>query len=348
MLVRSFCAFSKRGLRDCPLICGYVRDVIGIEDVRVAARRLDGNAYVTPVISSPVLDNKLGVSALLKAESLQRTGSFKFRGAYNKIASVPADTRRRGVLAFSSGNHAQAVALAASLLGAPATIVMPVDAPAVKLAGTKRYGAEIVTYDRYAEDREQIGLTIAQERGLTLVRPFDDPLVIAGQGTISLELAEQAGDVDALLAPVSGGGLIAGCALAAKALHPATRVLGVEPETADDYRRSLAADRRVAIDVPRTIADALQVTTPGELTFTINRDLLEGIVTVTDTELIEAMRFGFEQLKLVLEPGGAAALAALLSGRVEFEIGARVAVILSGANVDPVRFCELLSNQRHG
>lgn len=291
-----------------------------------------------------MLDDQLGVLALLKAESLQRTGSFKFRGAYNKIASIPADTRSRGVLAFSSGNHAQAVALAASLLGAPATIVMPADAPAIKIAGTKRFGAEIITYDRYNEDREQIGLAIARERGLTLVPPFDDPLVIAGQGTISLELAKQAGEVDALLAPVSGGGLIAGCAVATKALHPSTRVLGIEPETADDYRRSLVADRRVTIEVPRTIADALQVTAPGELTFTINRGLLEGIVTVTDNELVEAMRFAFEQLKLVLEPGGAAALAALLSGRVEFAQGARVAVILSGANVDPVRFCDLLSS----
>jgi threonine dehydratase len=320
--------------------------VIGLDDVRIAARRLQGIAYVTPVIRSLALDHELSVSALLKAESLQRSGSFKFRGAYNKIASVPTQTRRRGVVAFSSGNHAQAVALAALLLGAPATIVMPADAPAGKLAGTRRYGAEVVTYDRYAEDREQIGLAIAQERGLTLVRPFDDPLVIAGQGTIALELVEQAGDLDALLAPVSGGGLIAGCALALKALHPSAQVFGVEPETADDYRRSLAAGRRVAIEVPRTIADALQVTTPGELTFTINRDLLDGIVTVTETELVEAMRFAFEQLKLVLEPGGAAALAALLAGRAEVELDARVAVILSGGNVDPMRFCELLGPDR--
>ena len=297
---------------------------------------------MTPVVRSSALDERLGAKALLKAESLQRTGSFKFRGAYNKIASVPVDTRRRGVLAFSSGNHAQAVAHAAEQLGAPATIVMPVDAPAVKLAGTRRYGAEVVTYDRYAEDREQIGLAIAQERGLTVVRPFDDPLVIAGQGTAALELVEQAGDVVALRAPVSGGGLIAGCALAVKAPHPSAQIWGVEPDTADDYRRSLAADRRVAIDVPRTIADALQVTTPGELTFTINRALLEGIVTVTDAELVEAMRFAFEHLKLVLEPGGAAALAALLAGRVAVASGARVGAILSGANIDSVRFCELL------
>jgi threo-3-hydroxy-L-aspartate ammonia-lyase len=316
--------------------------IMGIEDIRAAARRLEGVAFTTPVIKSPALDHQLGINAVLKAESLQRTGSFKFRGAYNKIASIPPDTRRRGVLAFSSGNHAQAVALAASLLGAAATIVMPADAPAVKLAGTQRYGAEIVTYDRYAEDREEIGFAIAHERGLTVVRPFDDPLVIAGQGTIALELLEQAGGFDALLAPVSGGGLIAGSALAVKALAPSARILGVEPEIADDYRRSLAADRRVAIDVPRTIADALAVRTPGELTFAINRTLLDDIVTVAETELIDAMRFAFEQLKLVLEPGGAAALAALLAGRVEFKSGARVAVILSGGNVDHVRFCELL------
>jgi threonine dehydratase len=321
--------------------------VVGIQDVRAAARCLKGNAYVTPVIWSSTLDEQVGLSVLLKTESLQRTGSFKFRGAYNKISSIPGDRRRRGVLAFSSGNHAQAVAVAASLFDVPATIVMPADAPALKLAATRRHGAEVVTYDRYSEDRERIGVEIAQERGLTLVRPFDDPLVIAGQGTIALELLKQAGAVDALVAPVSGGGLIGGCAVALKALHPSADVWGVEPETADDYRRSLAADRRVVIDVPRTIADALQVTTPGELTFAINRALLEGIVTVSDTELIEAMRFAFDQLKLVLEPAGAAALAAVLAGRIEFESGARVAVILSGGNVDPVRFCELLG-EGHG
>jgi threonine dehydratase len=321
--------------------------VIGIEDVRAAARRLDGIAHLTPVITSAALDRQASISALLKAESLQRTGSFKFRGAYNKIASVPPDTRRRGVVAFSSGNHAQAVALAASLLGAPATIVMPADAPGVKFAGTRRYGAEVITYDRYAEDREQIGLAIAEERGLALVRPFDDPLVIAGQGTVALELVEQAGGVDALLAPVSGGGLIAGCAIALKALCPSVRVFGVEPETADDYRRSLAAGRRATIDVPLTIADSLQVTTPGELTFAINRRLLAGIVTVADEEIIEAMRFAFEELKLVLEPGGAAALAALLAGKAPLQEGTRAAVILSGANIDPARLCALLTTAGH-
>jgi threo-3-hydroxy-L-aspartate ammonia-lyase len=315
--------------------------VIGIDDVRAAAGRLDGVVNRTPVITSPALDERAAARVLLKAESLQHTGSFKFRGAYNKVVSIPPGDRERGVLAFSSGNHAQAVALACSLLGASATIVMPADAPAMKLAGTRQHGAEVVTYDRYTEDREHIGRRIAKQRGLTVVPPFDDPLVIAGQGTAALELVEQAGGLDLLLAPVSGGGLVAGCAIAVKALCPSARVIGVEPEAADDYRRSLAADRRIAIEVPRTIADALQVTMPGELTFAINRRLLDGIVTVSDTELVEGMTFGFERLKLVLEPGGAAGLAALLAGKISVAAGSRIGVMLSGGNIDPARFCEL-------
>lgn len=316
--------------------------MVDIDDLRAGARRLDGVAVRTPVITSAVLDERLHVRALLKAESLQRTGSFKFRGAYNKIASIPPADRERGVLAFSSGNHAQAVALAASLLGARATIVMPADAPALKLERTRSYGAEVVIYDRYVEDREEIGLRIARDRDLTLVPPFEDPLVIAGQGTAALELVEQGGDLDLLLAPVSGGGLIAGCAIAIKARCPGARVVGVEPAAGDDYRRSLAAGRPITIDVPRTIADSLQVTAPGALTFAINRSLLDTIVTVADAELVAAMRFAFEQLKLVLEPGGAAGLAALLAGKVALEPGARVGVVLSGGNVDTARFCELL------
>jgi threonine dehydratase len=316
---------------------------VTIEDVRAAAGRLDGVADRTPVVTSRALDERVGGPVLMKAESLQRTGSFKFRGAYNRIVSIPAAERDRGVLAVSSGNHAQAVALAASLLGMPATIVMPEDAPAIKLARTRGYGAEIVIYDRYGERRDRIGLELAAERGLTIVDPFDDPLVIAGQGTAALELLETVGGVDLLLAPVSGGGLIAGCAVAVKALLPKARVIGVEPELADDYRRSLEAGRRIEIDVPRTIADALQVPCAGELTFAINRELLERIVTVSEAELVEAMRFGFEHLKLVLEPGGAAGLAALLAGRVpEAAVGARVGLILSGGNIDVSRFGELL------
>jgi len=316
--------------------------MVDFEDVRAAALCLDGVVHRTPVITSRTLDRRAGLHVGLKAEALQRTGSFKFRGAYNKLASIGPGERERGVLAFSSGNHAQAVALAASLLGAPATIVMPADAPAIKLAATRAYGAEVLTYDRYREDREQIGLEIARQRGLTLVRPFDDPEVIAGQGTAALELVEDWGEVDLLLAPVSGGGLAAGCAIAAKALYPDTRVIGVEPEAGDDYRRSLAAGRRIAIDVPRTIADALQATMAGELTFAINRELLDAVVAVSDADLVGAMRFAFERLKLVLEPGGAAGLAALLANRVALEGATRVGVILSGGNVDPARFHQLL------
>jgi threo-3-hydroxy-L-aspartate ammonia-lyase len=318
--------------------------VIEIDDIRAAAQRLEGVVRRTPLITSPRLDERVGARVQLKAESLQHTGSFKFRGAYNKILAIPPGDRERGVLAVSSGNHAQAVALASSMFGASATIVMPADAPAMKLAGTRHYGAEIVTYDRYQEGREQIGQELAEQRGLTVVPPFDDPLVIAGQGTAALELVEQAGGLDLLLAPVSGGGLIAGCATVVKALCPGARVIGVEPEAADDYRRSLAADRRIAIEVPRTIADALQVTMPGELTFAINRVLLDGIVTVSDGELVQGMRFAFERLKLVLEPGGAAGLAALLAGKVAVDAGTRVGVILSGANIDATHFCQLMAS----
>jgi threo-3-hydroxy-L-aspartate ammonia-lyase len=320
--------------------------VLSIDDIRAAAERLEGVAHHTPVITSRTLDQLTGAHVLSKAEPFQRGGAFKFRGAYNKIAALTPEERASGVVAFSSGNHAQAVALAASLLDARATIVMPKDAPALKLAATRGYGAEIVTYDRYREDRARIAHELARQRGLMVVPPFDDSLVIAGQGTAALELVEETGAVDLLLAPVSGGGLIAGCTIAVKALCPSARVIGVEPEAGDDYRRSLTTGRRIAIDVPATIADALQVTVPGELTFEINRRLLDAIVTVSDDELVRAMRFAFERLKLVLEPGGAAGLAALLAHRVEVAPASRVGVILSGGNVDPERFAQLVAD--HG
>jgi threonine dehydratase len=316
--------------------------MIGIDDVRRAAARIEGVAHRTPTVTSRSLDQAVGARVYLKAELLQRTGSFKFRGAFSKIAALPSEKRRRGVVAFSSGNHAQAVALAARLLETSATIVMPADAPALKLAATRQYGAEVITYDRYRDDREEIGGRIARERGLTLVRPFDDLDVIAGQGTAALELIDDAPGLDLLLAPVSGGGLIAGCATAVKAGCPGARVIGVEPEAGDDHARSLAAGHRVSIAIPETIADALRLTSPGELTFAINQSLLDGVATVSDAELIDAMRFAFERLKLVLEPGGAAGLAALLAGRVELSGGSRVGVILSGGNVDPATFSRLL------
>jgi threonine dehydratase len=314
--------------------------VIGLEDVRAAAGRLRSVAHQAPVLSSATIDGLTDATVLLKAENFQRTGSFKFRGAYNRISSLPAGTN--GVAAYSSGNHAQAVALAARLCGLPAAVVMPEDAPASKVAATRGYGAEVITYDRYTQDREELGRELSRERGFVLVPPYDDPLVMAGQGTAGLELLEQAGDLDVLVAPVSGGGLIAGCATAVTTLKPGIRVIGVEPEAGDDTLRSLRAGRRVAIDVPRTIADGLQVGIPGELTFEVNRRLLEDVVTVSDRELVQTMALLFERMKLVVEPSGAAGLAAVLSGRIDVA-GARVGVILSGGNVSASRFAELTS-----
>jgi threonine dehydratase len=310
--------------------------VIELDDVRAAAARLAGVAHRTPVVTSRTLDGLAGCAVFLKPENLQRGGAFKFRGAYNKIASLDAPA---GVAAFSSGNHAQAVAIAASLLGTTAVILMPEDAPAAKLAATRGYGAEVVTYDRWSEDREALGAALAADRRLELVRPYDDPLVMAGQGTAALELLEDAGPLDALVVPVGGGGLIAGCATVAKGLGPRTRVIGVEPEAGNDTQRSLAAGERIDNGVPQTIADGLQANVPGELTFEVNRRRVDEIVTVSDAELVAAMTFAFDRLKLVLEPSGAAALAALLAGRVG--VHGRVGAVLSGGNVGVERFREL-------
>jgi threonine dehydratase len=305
--------------------------VIGPADVRAAARVLDGIAHRTPVVRS----RTLGEHVVLKPESLQRAGAFKFRGAYNKIASLPRGT---DVLAFSSGNHAQATALAARLLGAKATILMPTDAPRSKMEATKGYGAEIVTYDRYAEDRDALAAVLAGERGLELVRPYDDELVMAGAGTAALELIEDAGVVDTLVVPVGGGGLIAGSATIAKDLG-VRRVVGVEPQAGDDWRRSLAAGRIVAIDVPRTIADGLQTHAPGALTWEVGSRLVDEVVTVTDDQIVEAMRFAFERLKLVIEPSGAVGIAAVLAGIVE---ATSIGIVVSGGNVGADRFVELV------
>ena len=312
--------------------------MIGLDDVRAAARRLEGTAHRTPVLHSRTLDARVGARVLIKAECMQRTGSFKFRGAYNKISSLSHEERTRGVAAFSSGNHAQAVALAARLHGTSATIVMPEDAPALKLDATRGYGAEVVTYDRYNEDREAIGTRLAEERGLVLVRPFDDPLVIAGQGTAALELLDETGELDVLVAQV-GGGLIAGCATV---VAPGARVVGVEPDDGDDTKRSLESGTRTEIPVSRSIADALQVPKPGEITFDINRRLLDSIATVSDADLIEAMKFLFERMKLVAEPGGAAGVAALLAGEIDIEPDTTIGVIVSGGNIGAARFSELL------
>ena len=311
--------------------------VITLEDVQAAAGRIAGLAHRTPVLTS----RTLGDGVHLKAECFQRSGAFKFRGAYNKLASLPPG---RDVIAYSSGNHAQAVALAARLRGVHATIVMPEDAPAAKLAATRGYGAEVVTYDRWSESREEIGTRLAEERGLELVRPYDDPFVMAGQGTVALELLEEVPELDVLVVPVSGGGLIAGCATVLKTLRPGARVVGVEPAAGDDHARSLAAGDRVRIDIPRTIADGLGAPEPGELTWPINRELVDEFVTVTDEEMVEAMAFLFDRLKVVVEPSGAVGVAALLHGRVPATD--RIGIVLSGGNVGAARFAELVGGRR--
>jgi threonine dehydratase len=311
----------------------------GLADIQAAARRLGGVVRRTPLLAATPLDESTGGSLLFKAECLQRTGSFKFRGAYNRLVQLDAAARRTGVVAFSSGNHAQGVAAAARMLGIPATIVMPANAPDIKLANTRALGAEVVLYDRFSEDREGIARRIVAERGATLVPAFDDPHIVADQGTVGLELMQQAADLgmtpDQVLVPTSGGGLTAGVAIAVRALAPATAVYGIEPEAFDDTRRSLAAGTLLA-NPPgaRSICDALQSSPPGQLTFAVNRDRLAGILTVSDAEVEAAMARAFRDLKLVVEPGGAVALAAALAGRVSLE-GRTTAVILSGGNVDP-------------
>jgi threonine dehydratase len=301
-----------------------------------------GVAHRTPVVTSRTLDARTGAAAFLKCENLQRMGAFKFRGAYNRIAQLTPEERVGGVVAFSSGNHAQGIALAARICGVPAAIVMPSDAPASKVAATRGYGAEVVLYDRKAMNRGAIAADLARERGATLVPPYDDAAIIAGQGTVALELLEDVPDLDVLLVCTGGGGLLAGCALAATALRPGIAIYGVEPAAGDDFARSIAAGTRVEIPVPDTIADGQQTTSPGELTFPIVRRLCAGILTVTDDELRGAMRFAFERLKLVMEPSGASGLAALLGGKLDVS-GRRVGVVVSGGNVDPVRYAEIIA-----
>ena len=316
------------------------RPPITLDDVRDAAARIEGVAHRTPVLRSRTLDEAVGAEVLLKCENFQRMGAFKFRGAYNAVSRLGAGRLARGVAAYSSGNHAQAVALAARELGTTAVIVMPQDAPRSKRAATEGYGAEIVTYDRYTGDRVAIAEALAAERGLALIPPYEHPQVMAGQGTAVLELLEDAGELGAVLAPVGGGGLIAGTATAAKGLYPGIRIVGVEPEAGDDTRRSLEAGRRIEIPVPHTIADGQAVHTPGELTFSVNRRLVDEIALVGDDDIRAAMRFAFERLKIVVEPSGASALAALLTGRVG-ALPRRVGVIVSGGNIDTRRFAEL-------
>jgi threonine dehydratase len=318
-----------------------------IEHVRAAAARLKGRVVPTPLLEAPALNARLGFRLLVKAETLQRTGSFKFRGALNTLLQLDANARRAGVVAFSSGNHAQGVAAAAQLLDIPATIVMPTDAPALKVANTRGYGAAVVLYDRWRESREAIAAGIAAERGASLVPPYDDARVVAGQGTAGLELVEQAAALDArldaLVVPASGGGLVAGCALALAADSPATKVYSAEPDGLDDLRRSLIAGERLANDpAARSICDALLAPMPGEITFAVNRRLLAGGLAVSDDEVLYAMAIAFAEFKLVVEPGGAAALATVMSGKLDAK-GKTVAVVASGGNVDPETFIKAIA-----
>lgn len=321
-----------------------------VADVHAAADRIAGQAVRTPLLESPLLNRRLGGRLLVKAECLQRTGSFKFRGAFNRISMIPEPDRARGVVAYSSGNHAQGVAAASRLLGAPATIVMPSDAPAVKLANTEAWGATVVTYDRYTEVREEIGAEIAERTGATIVRPYDDPGIIAGQGTIGLEIAAQAAEAgaepDAVLVCCGGGGLVSGTALALSEAAPGVPVYAVEPEGFDDTRRSLSSGRREtnASDA-RSACDALLAPTPGELTFALNSRLLAGGFAVSDDDAFAAMAEAFASLKIVLEPGGAVALAAVLSGRIDVA-GRALVVVASGGNVDAGLYADVLARNR--
>lgn len=313
---------------------------VTFDAVRAAATRLAGIAHRTPVVTSRQLDERASASVFLKCENLQRIGAFKFRGGYNAVASLTAEQRARGVLAFSSGNHAQAIALSARLLNSPATIVMPADAPAIKIIATRGYGAEVVLYDRETESREEIAARLSDERGLTLIPPFDHADVIAGQGTAAMELFEEQGSLDYLYVCVGGGGLISGCALAARAMAPKCRVIGVEPAAGDDATRSFHSGTLQTVHNPDTIADGARTASLGKLTFPIVRACVDDMMTVTDEQLLEAMQFLWERTKLVVEPTGALAVAGLLSR--PHPPGARIGALISGGNVDVATFFELL------
>ena len=320
---------------------------ICFDDIAAAARRLAPVAHRTPTLRSRTADARTGASVFFKCENLQRIGAFKFRGAYNALSQFSEAQRRAGAVAFSSGNHAQAVALSARLLGMPATIGMPKDAPAIKIEATRGYGAEVVLYDRRLEDREAIGARLARDRGMTLIPPYDHAHVMAGQGTAALELIEDVaamgeGPLDALLVCVGGGGLISGCAVAARHLAPACKVIGVEPQAGNDVQQSLALGRIVHIALPETIADGAQTLHAGELTFAVMRECVDEVITVTDAQLIASMKFFAERMKLVVEPTGCLAAAALLQGVRRLE-GQRVGVIVSGGNVDLARYAALLT-----
>ncbi|HLL10092.1 MAG TPA: threo-3-hydroxy-L-aspartate ammonia-lyase [Rubrivivax sp.] len=312
------------------------------EDVIAAAARIAGHAHRTPVLRSRTIDDEVGAQLFFKCENFQRMGAFKFRGAFNALARFDAAQRKAGVVAFSSGNHAQAIALSARLLGIPATIVMPHDAPAAKVAATRGYGGQVVLYDRYTEDREQIGDRLAEQHGMTLIPPYDHPDVIAGQGTAAKELFEEVGELDALFVCLGGGGLLAGSLLAAGALAPRCRVYGVEPEAGNDGQRSFREGAIVHIDTPRTIADGAQTQHLGKLTFDIIRRNVADVLTASDAELVECMRFFATRMKMLVEPTGCLGLAAARGMGAQLK-GQRVGVLVSGGNIDLTRFCQLLA-----
>ena len=316
--------------------------MLQFDDIERAARRIQGAAHRTPVLTSRTLDAMLGAKVYMKAENLQRMGAFKFRGGFNSVNVLSDEQRARGVMAFSSGNHAQAVALAAQLHGCRATIVMPHDAPPLKLAATRVYGAEVILYDRYKEDRAAIATALVAERNATLIPPFDHLPVMAGQGTTALELIEDAGELDALIVCAGGGGLLSGCAVAARHLLPGIQVYGAEPERGNDMQQSLRSGRIVSIDVPRTICDGQQTQAVGVQPFEVIRALVADVLTASDPQVVDAMRFAFERMKVVLEPSGACALAALIANRARFA-GQRVGVTLSGGNIGLERFVALVS-----
>jgi threonine dehydratase len=305
---------------------------VGFGDVAQAHERIRGAVHRTPVLTSATVDARTGARVFFKPENLQRMGAFKIRGAYNALAQLPAEASKRGVVAFSSGNHAQAVALSGRLLGVPATIVMPVDAPSVKVAATRGYGAEVVFYEK-SQNREELARAIAAERGLTVIPPFDHPHIVAGQGTAAKELIEDAGPLDLLLVPCGGGGLLSGCAVAAKHLSPGCRVIGVEPAAGDDGLRSFRSGRIETVPLPATIADGARTLSLGKITFALIRRHVDDFLTVTDDELLQSMFFLWERMKVVVEPTGALAACALLQKKVD-AANLRVGVVLSGGNVD--------------
>jgi threonine dehydratase len=315
------------------------------EDVVAASERIEGHAIRTPVMTSRTVNTEFGGEVFFKCENFQRTGAFKFRGAFNALSKFDERQRRAGVVAFSSGNHAQAVALSARLIGVPATIVMPHDAPSGKVAATRGYGADVVIYDRYKEDREQIGRDIAQKHGRTLIPPYDHPDVLAGQGTAAKELIEEVGALDAMFVCLGGGGLLSGSALATRKLAPECNIYGVEPETGNDGQRSFRTGSIVHIDTPSTIADGAQTQHLGEYTFAIIRRDVDDVLTVSDAQLVECMRFLASRMKIVSEPTGCLGFAAALDRKAQLR-GQRVGVLISGGNVDMERFCSLISGQR--